>query len=169
MAEAHVLRALRLFGLRAREVRDAATAVRNAFGTPYGLVSKRVATDSVDIFGDHGHELVAVHLRYLTWEGDDDCPTSLRLKQYGELAPVVIDPRFGHGLPVIAENRVPVGAVMGLRAAGETVEAIAYEYDITPEQVDSLCQAVEQYPPARSSQACRLRGHSPHTQRPDAV
>ena len=150
LAEAHVLCSLRLLGLRMSEIRDAATAVRKAFGTPYGLVSKRIATDGVDILVEHGFgdlrrdrgELLVGHLRCLTWEGDDDCPASLRLKQYGESVPVIIDPRFGHGLPVIAANRVTVKAVTNLWEAGESVEDIAYEYDMTPEQVDSLCHAV---------------------------
>ncbi|MGW3650394.1 DUF433 domain-containing protein [Streptomyces sp. NPDC000878] len=156
VAEAHVLRSLRSLGLRMSEIREAAAAVRKAFDTPYGLVSKRIATDGVDIFVEHGfgdlrrardgqapiHEVVAGYLRYLTWEGEDDYPASLRLKQYGESVPVVIDPRFGHGLPVIAANRVTVKAVTDLWEAGENVEDIAYEYDMTPEQVDSLCHAV---------------------------
>ncbi|WLW53070.1 DUF433 domain-containing protein [Streptomyces sp. YU58] len=75
-------------------------------------------------------------------EADDDFPTSLRLRQYPASVPVVIDSRFGHGLPVIAANRVPVKAVTDLWEAGETVEEIAYEYDMTPKQVDSVCHAV---------------------------
>lgn len=138
------------------EIREAAAAVRDAFDTPYGLVSKRIATDGVDIFVEHGfgdlrrardgqvpiHDVVSGYLRYLNWEADDDFPTSLRLRQYPDSVPVVIDPRFGHGLPVIAANRVPVNAVTDLWEAGETVEEIAYEYDMTPEQVDSLSHAV---------------------------
>ncbi|WP_329275615.1 DUF433 domain-containing protein [Streptomyces sp. NBC_01451] len=155
VAEAHVLRSLRSLGLRMSEIREAAAAVRKAFDTPYGLVSKRIATDGVDIFVEHGfgdlrrardgqtpiQEVVARYLRYLTWE-DDDYPASLRLKQYGEAVPVVLDPRFGHGLPVIAANRVTVKSVTDLWEAGESVEGIAYEYDMTPEQVDLLCHAV---------------------------
>ncbi|MEU2577972.1 hypothetical protein ACIP3B_22465 [Streptomyces anulatus] len=38
VAEAHVLRSLRTWGLRMSEVREAAAAVRETFGTPYGLV-----------------------------------------------------------------------------------------------------------------------------------
>ncbi|ANS67101.1 hypothetical protein SLINC_4877 [Streptomyces lincolnensis] len=156
VAEAHVLRSLRTLGLRMSEIREAAAAVRDAFDTPYGLVSKRIATDGVDIFVEHGFgdlrrardgqvpidEVVSGYLRYLIWEADDDFPTSLRLRQYPDSVPVVIDPRFGHGLPVIAANRVPVKAVTDLWEAGETVEEIAYEYDMTPEQVDSVCHAV---------------------------
>jgi uncharacterized protein (DUF433 family) len=78
----------------------------------------------------------------LTWDAGDDFPSSLRLRQYPDSVPVLIDPRFGRGLPVIAANRVPVKAVTDLWEAGETVEDIAYEFDMSPEQVDALCHAV---------------------------
>ncbi|MFI5471296.1 DUF433 domain-containing protein [Streptomyces cacaoi] len=153
VAEAHALRSL---GLRMSEIREAAAAVRDAFDTPYGLVSKRIATDGVDIFIEHGwgdlrrardgqvpiQEVVSDYLRYLTWEQGDDFPSSLRLRQYPDSVPVVIDPRFGHGLPVVAANRVTVQAITDLWEAGESVEDIAYDYDMTPEQVDALCRAV---------------------------
>lgn len=156
VAEAYVLRSLRDLGLRMSEIREAAEAVRAAFDTPYGLVSKRIATDGVDIFVEHGlgdlrrardgqapiHEVVAEYLRYLSWEAGDEFPFSLQLRQYPATVPVVIDPRFGHGLPVIEANRVPVKALTDLWEAGESVEDIAYEYEMEPEQVDALCRAV---------------------------
>lgn len=156
VAEAYVLRSLRDLGLRMSEIREAAEAVRDAFDTPYGLVSKRIATDGVDIFVEHGlgdlrrardgqapiHEVVAEYLRYLSWEAGDEFPSSLQLRQYPSTVPVVIDPRFGHGLPVVEANRVPVKAVTDLWEAGESVEDIAYEYEMEPEQVDALCRAV---------------------------
>ncbi len=156
VAEAHVLRSLRTLGLRMSEIREAAAAVREAFDTPYGLVSKRIATDGVDIFVEHGlgdlrrardgqapiQEVVAEYLRYLTWEANDDFPSSLRLRQYGEKVPVVIDPRFGRGLPVVEANSVSVKAITDLWEAGESVEDIAYDFDMTPEQVGALCEAV---------------------------
>ncbi|MFC4035967.1 DUF433 domain-containing protein [Streptomyces polygonati] len=155
VAEAYVLRSLRNLGLRMNQIREAAGAVRDAFDTPYGLVSRRIATDGVDIFIEHGlgdlrrardgqapiREVVDQYLRYLSWDADDDFPSSLRLRQYGSV-PVVIDPRFGHGLPVVAANRVPVKAVTDLWEAGESIEDIAYEYDMDPDQVDELCRAV---------------------------
>ncbi|GAA2628615.1 DUF433 domain-containing protein [Streptomyces vastus] len=156
VAEAYVLRSLRDLGLRMTEIREAAAAVRRAFDTPYGLVSKRIATDGVDIFIDHGlgdlrrardgqapiHEVVADYLRYLSWDAGDEFPSSLRLRQYPESVPVVIDPRFGHGLPVVEANRVPVKAVTDLWDAGESIDDIAYEYDMTAEEVEELCRAV---------------------------
>ncbi|MER6772926.1 DUF433 domain-containing protein [Streptomyces bacillaris] len=156
VAEAYVLRSLRDLGLRMSEIREAAGAVRAAFDTPYGLVSRRIATDGVDIFIEHApddlrrardgqapiREVVADYLRYLSWDAGDDFPSSLRLRQYPASVPVVIDPRFGHGLPVIEANRVPVKALTDLWEAGESVEDIAYEYDMEPEQVDAVRQAV---------------------------
>ncbi|MGC2999597.1 hypothetical protein ACPF8X_14830 [Streptomyces sp. G35A] len=54
VAEAHVLRSLRTLGPRMSEIGEAVAAVRDAFDTPYGLVSKRIATDGADIFVEHG-------------------------------------------------------------------------------------------------------------------
>jgi uncharacterized protein (DUF433 family) len=155
VAEAYVLRSLRNMGLRMSQIRESAEAVRKAFDTPYGLVSHRIATDGVDIFVEQGlgdlrrardgqtpiREVVDGYLRYLSWDDGDDFPSSLRLRQYGAV-PVVIDPRFGHGLPVVSANRVPVKAVVDLWEAGESVEDIAYEYDMEPGEVAELCQAV---------------------------
>ncbi|MEU6227149.1 DUF433 domain-containing protein [Streptomyces sp. NPDC047042] len=149
VAEAHVLRSLRSLGLRMSEIREAAAAVRDAFDTPYGLVSQRIAREGVGIFIEHCHhgqgpiqEMVSDCLRYLTWEPGDDFPSSLRLRQYPDSVPVVIDLRFGHGLPVVAANRVAVNAITDLWEAGESVEDIAYDFDMTREQVDALCRAV---------------------------
>lgn len=37
---------------------------------------------------------------------------------------------------------MPVKALTDLWEAGESVEDIAYEYEMEPEQVDALCRAV---------------------------
>ncbi|MEV1062618.1 DUF433 domain-containing protein [Streptomyces sp. NPDC050263] len=134
VAEAHVLRSLRSLGLRMSEIREAAAA-----GSGPGRRGdlRRARDGQVPI-----HEVVSDYLRYLTWEPGEDFPSSLRLRQYPDSVPVVIDPRFGRGLPVVAANRVTVQAITDLWEAGETVEDIAYDYDMTPEQVDALCRAV---------------------------
>ncbi|WP_318536223.1 DUF433 domain-containing protein [Streptomyces glaucescens] len=46
------------------------------------------------------------------------------------------------GRPVVAANRVAVDAITDLREAGESVEDIAYDFDMTPGQVDALRRAV---------------------------
>ncbi|MFE2192866.1 DUF433 domain-containing protein [Streptomyces olivaceus] len=139
VAEAHALRSLRALGLRISEIREAATTARDAFATPYGLVSKRIATDGVCVLAE---DMVSDYLRDLYWKPDDDFPSGLRLtQQYPDSVPVVLDPRFGHGRPVVAANRVAVKAIIDLWEAGESVEDIAYDFDMTPEQVAELCRA----------------------------
>ena len=57
---------------------------------------------------------------------------------------IVVDPAVAFGKPVIAGTRVSVETVTELLAAGETVEAIVREYDITPQDVrDCLAYATE--------------------------
>jgi uncharacterized protein (DUF433 family) len=129
-------------GLQARDTdrqvrRDNPKQIRPPAGTAIpieGLTDQEAQTPI--------HEVVSDYLRYLNWEADDDFPSSLRLRQYPDSVPVVIDPRFGHGTPVVAANRVAVKAITDLWEAGESVEDIAYDFDMTPEQVDELCRAV---------------------------
>jgi hypothetical protein len=115
VVEAYVLRSLRDLGLTKSKVRQAAADVRKEFDTPYGLATKRIATDGVDIFihyaddnlariGDGQQpirEIINDYLRYISWDADDEFPARLRLRQYPDVAPVIIDPRFGRGAPVV--------------------------------------------------------------------
>lgn len=152
--EAYVLRALRGLGLTKRAVRDAAAEVRREFETPYALATKRIATDGIDIFVHYAdddlarigdgqrpiRDVINGRLDYITWD-TDDFPSRLRLRQYPDIAPVIIDPRFGWGAPVIETTKVPVDAVVALWLAGESLADVAYEYDLTPEQAEAICRA----------------------------
>ncbi|HWE89834.1 MAG TPA: DUF433 domain-containing protein [Pseudonocardiaceae bacterium] len=154
VVEAYVLRSLRDLGLTKSKVRQAAADVRKEFDTPYGLATKRIATDGVDIFihyaddnlariGDGQQpirEIINDYLRYISWDADDEFPARLRLRQYPDVAPVIIDPRFGRGAPVVETTKVPVDAVVDLWLAGEPLEDVAYEYDMTREQVEAICR-----------------------------
>lgn len=110
--EAYVLRTLRAdLGLKKSTIRDAAAAIRREFNTPYGLASKRIVTDGIDIFIEHAgrelaraadgqtpiREMIEGDLRYISWDSEHDTPTRLRLRQYSDVAPVIIDPRFAWG------------------------------------------------------------------------
>lgn len=154
VVESYVIRSLRELGLPLPKIREAVTAVREEFGTPYGLATRRIATDGVDIFTEiQGGELVRAHdrqqpfreviedyLRYVHWPAGDQFPDRLRLRQYPDVAPVVIDPRFGRGSPVVEQNRVQVDAIVGMWRAGESLETVAEEYGLTRDQVEAVCQ-----------------------------
>jgi uncharacterized protein (DUF433 family) len=152
--EAYVLRTLRVdHRLKKSTVRDAAAAIRREFRTPYGLATKRIATDGIDIFIEHaGRELARAFdgqapirdmiksaLKYITWD-PDETPNRLQLRQYSDVAPVIIDPRFAWGAPVIEANRVPVNAVVDLWRAGESIQTVADEYGLTSEQAEAICR-----------------------------
>jgi uncharacterized protein (DUF433 family) len=152
--EAYVLRSLRDLGLTKQKIRAAAADVRKEFDTPYGLATKRIATDGIDIFvhyadddivrvGDNQRpirEVISNYLEYIKWDTADSFPSRLRLSQYPDVAPVIIDPRFGWGAPVLESTKVPVDAVVDLWLAGESLEDVAYEYDMTREQVEAICR-----------------------------
>jgi uncharacterized protein (DUF433 family) len=50
-------------------------------------------------------------------------------------ARIEIDPQRCHGKPVVRGTRTPASVVLGALAAGDSVDAIARDYDITPEDV----------------------------------
>jgi uncharacterized protein (DUF433 family) len=153
--EAYVLRTLREeLRLKKSTVREAAAAIRREFRTPYGLATKKVATDGVDIFIEHARddlaravdgqvpikEIIEGDLRYITWDANGDAPARLRLRQYSDIAPVIIDPRFAWGAPVVESNRVPVDTVVNLWRSGESIHVVANEYGLTDEQVEEICR-----------------------------
>lgn len=152
--EAYVLRSLRNLGLSKKKIRDAAAAVRHEFKTSYGLATQRIATDGIDIFVSYAdgdlvrahdwqapiREIIDEHLRYITWDEVDGSPMRLTLRQYPNLAPVVIDPRFGWGAPVITTNNVQVDMVVKLWRAGESLDAVAEEYGLTRDVAEAICR-----------------------------
>lgn len=152
--EAYVLRSLRDLGLTKSKIRRAAADVRREFDTPYGLATKRIATDGIDIFvhyadddlarvGDRQfpiRDVINDYLKYIIWDHGDDFPARLRLRQYSDVAPVIIDPRFGWGAPVVEATKVPVDAVVDLWLAGESIDDVADEYNMAREQVEAICR-----------------------------
>jgi uncharacterized protein (DUF433 family) len=154
VVEAYVLRSLRNLGLSPTKIADAAAEVREQFDTEYGLASRRIATDGVDVFihyletdeiaraGDRQmpfRELINDYLHYILWEEDDDFPTRLTLRMYDPaIAEVVIDPRFAWGAPIVEPAKIPVTAVLGMWRAGESADVVASEYGLTVEQVQAL-------------------------------
>jgi uncharacterized protein (DUF433 family) len=154
MVEAYVLRSLRNLGLSTEKVRSAAAEIRREFDNEYGLASRRIVTDGVDIFvhyldsdelaraGDRQipiRHVIADYLRYITWTEADEFPSRLTLRRYDPaVAKVVIDPRFAWGAPVVEPANVPVSAILGLWRAGETSKVVADEYGLTVAQVEAL-------------------------------
>lgn len=153
IVEAYVLRSMRVLGLSKSKIRAAVGEARREFGTMYALAHKRVRTDGVDLFlqfapdeltrvGDHQRpirDVLELYLRDISFEAQDDWATKLRLRRYGDTN-VVIDPRFAWGSPVIQPSGAPVEAVVKLWKAGEPMEAVAEEFGLSRDVVESVCR-----------------------------
>ncbi len=48
---------------------------------------------------------------------------------------ITIDPKICHGKPIIRGTRTPVTVVLGALAGGDSIEQIAKDYDITPDDI----------------------------------
>jgi uncharacterized protein (DUF433 family) len=48
---------------------------------------------------------------------------------------ITMDPEVRFGKPCIAETRIDVATIVGAIAAGESVDSVAREYQLTSEQV----------------------------------
>ncbi len=155
LIEAYVLHSLRELGLTMHTVRSAAKAVRREFDTPYGLATRKIATDGVDIFIHYAEEddlarasdgqrpiraIIEDYLRYIDWDVDD-VARRLRLPQFPTNAPVIMDPDYAFGQPVLATEKVPVEAIVNLWRAGEPMETVADEYELDRTTVEDLCRA----------------------------
>jgi uncharacterized protein (DUF433 family) len=113
----------------------------------FGFLNQEIVHDgTVAYFRDHEelervvngqYAFFAVVREYLRpFEMDDD---GLVFRYRVErLAGVVIDPRFNAGRMMFEDSGVPLFAVAGLLSAGETVEVVAGEFGITPEQAASV-------------------------------
>jgi uncharacterized protein (DUF433 family) len=156
LVEAYVLRNLRDLGLSTKAIRGAALRVREEFRTPYGLATRRIATDGIDIFIHYAQEdelarasdgqrpiraVIEDYLRYIDWDIRDGAARRLRLPQFPATAPVMIDPDYAFGQPVLADRKVPVEAVVRLWRAGERMSTVAAEYELDRETVEDLCRA----------------------------
>jgi uncharacterized protein (DUF433 family) len=149
VVEAFVLRALRNLHFTRRQILEAAEGIRREFHDDFGLVRPNVGHDGVEIFIEVGPELyrakdrqqvfretVEGFTRCIQWIGND--PQRLKLEHFGN---VILDPRFGWGRPVVEDNKVPIEAILGLWRAGESLAAIADEFEMKRRDVERLVQA----------------------------
>jgi uncharacterized protein (DUF433 family) len=151
MAEAHVLEALRLAGVRVARIRPALNRLAEQFGREYVLVAPNLATDGIDVLWDfsrteegqglmEGHtgqlvmrEIVEDYLRYLTW-ADDGFPRMLEFR-HCQPSKVVIDPYRGFGQPIFEGSRARVRDVANMLAAGEDPQVVADEHGVSLDDV----------------------------------
>jgi uncharacterized protein (DUF433 family) len=159
LVEAHVLRIIReTHEVKLDKVRNALDYMSQQFDTVHPLVMKRFQTDGVDLFVDQVDRLVNVSrsgqlamretLKHLLTRVEWDVNgLASRFFPITELVPepesdkiIFLDPAIRFGKPVIAGKGVPTDVIAELYNAGDSIEAIADEYDCSPLQVKIAIQ-----------------------------
>jgi uncharacterized protein (DUF433 family) len=62
----------------------------------------------------------------------------------GKNEPVVVDPDYGFGLPVVVGSGVRTESIAEQYYAGDKVEHIAYDFNVTQEQIESALKLESQ-------------------------
>lgn len=154
LIEAHVLRSLRSeHGVSVKALRSALTYAEKHLGIARLLLRPELRTDAGRVFLERYGELIELsasgqiamrrlfdeHLKRIEW---DSSRFPLRLFPFVSPAtptderPIVIDPRIAFGRPVVIKAGVSTSAIAERIDAGETVEAIAADYDLGPSEIE---------------------------------
>jgi uncharacterized protein (DUF433 family) len=153
LIEAHVLRSLRTeHGVAIREVRKAIKYAERTLKIERLLMNQDLRTHAGEVFlVEYGklinlsasgqmamRRLLEEHLKRVEW---DQWQFPVRLYPYVSPEPtaerpIAIDPDIAFGRPVVLRAGVATEAIAGRIDAGETVEALAEDYDLKPEEIE---------------------------------
>jgi uncharacterized protein (DUF433 family) len=154
LIEAHVLRSLRTdHGVSVKEVRQALRYAEHVLGIDRLLLRKELCTDGGKLFLDRYGELINLsasgqlamrkifdeHLKRIEW---DTKQFPLRLYPFVSIErltperPIVIDPAIAFGRPMVRRKGVSTRIIAERIDAGETVNDLAADYDLTPAEIE---------------------------------
>lgn len=151
LVEAHVLAALRRFhGVRMNAIRKAVAYAEHEMQVSNLLLRDELRTGLGEIFWETIFGYVNLSRsgqiairkiveRYLSRVERDMSRLPMRLYPLIEAAPesrsVVIDPRVSFGQPTVDGSGVPTAIIVQLIDAGEEMEGVAHEFDLSIDQV----------------------------------
>jgi len=154
LIEAHVLRSLRTdHGVSVKALRHAVRYAEEALRIERLLLRKELSTKGGEIFLERYGKLINLsasgqlamrrifgdHLRRVEW---DSRRFPIRLYPFlssemtGVERPISIDPRVAFGRPVVARQRISTRVIAERIDAGETVQALAADYDLTVPEIE---------------------------------
>lgn len=154
LIEAHVLRALRTeHGVAIAELRKAIAYAEKSLHIDRLLLRQELRTHAGQVFLDRYAELINLgasgqlalrkvleeHLRRVEW---DEWQFPVRLYPYVDSSQrtaerqIAIDPKVAFGRPVLLRAGVSTAAIADRIDAGESVEALAEDYDLSREEVE---------------------------------
>jgi uncharacterized protein (DUF433 family) len=152
LAEAQVYQAFKEAGLSMQAITSAMENVRKELG-PRMLQKDVLAHDGSEILmnlaasGDPSWtrardmqgglpKVIEIGLKPISWD-EAGLPETVRLTAYGS-APVIADYRYSFGQPIIEGTMVRAENVVSMFKAGDTIETVAEEMDISPTIVESI-------------------------------
>jgi uncharacterized protein (DUF433 family) len=154
LIEAHVLRALRTdHGVAIGELRKAIAYAEKALNIDRLLLRQELRTHAGQVFLDRYAQLINLsasgqlalrkvleeHLKRVDW---DEWKFPVRLYPYTgadrapQDRPIAIDPKISFGRPVLLRAGVSTAAIADRIDAGETVEALAEDYDLSRDEIE---------------------------------
>ncbi len=155
LTEAFVLQAARAAGVPRHRIRPGVEAVKEELGLEHALASRLLYTDGAELLVRYAaedddlevartrqrqlSETVKHQLHLITYAGDGYA-ARLQLPGYGP-AEVVVDPAVAFGYPVVKGKGTRVKDVLERFWAGESLRAIAYDFDLNEEAVEALLRA----------------------------
>ena len=154
LIEAHVLRSLRTeHGVPVQALRQALAYAKKHLRVQRLLLRKELCTNAGQVFLDRYGRLINLsasgqlamrrvfeaHLKRVEWDEwmfpvrlypfvSTDTPTQDR--------PIAIDPNISFGRPVVLRMGIATAAIAGRIDAGEVVEDIAEDYELSPDEVE---------------------------------
>jgi uncharacterized protein (DUF433 family) len=154
LIEAHVLRAFRTeHGVALVEFRKAMAFAEKKLHLYRLLLSPELRTHAGQVFLDRYVDLINLsasgqlamrkmfeeHLQRVEW---DEWQFPVRLYPYIESTqrssdrPIAIDPLVAFGRPIVRRMGISTAAIADRIDAGETVRALAEDYDLSPEEIE---------------------------------
>jgi uncharacterized protein (DUF433 family) len=156
-AEAFVLSSFRKAGLPLQRIRPAVEILAKEIGVEHALASKSLYTDGAEVLFDYGKhsglkdlmdltvvrtqqrqftKVVEGYLKRIEF-GGDGWAESIHLSTYST-AEVIVDPRVGFGLPVLATGGARVEDLVERFQAGDSVSELASDFGVPPSQVEDV-------------------------------
>lgn len=159
LAEAWIVRAFTRAGVPVARMRPALEQLRSQIGIEHALASDQLQTDGAEILWDlqekdaafkdnrlvivrHGQatfgEVVREHLKHVDY--GDGYVRQLRIPR-ADGADLTVDPRINFGQPTLTGYGIRRDAILDRISAGETIDHVAFDYDLPPETVANLALA----------------------------
>jgi uncharacterized protein (DUF433 family) len=142
---------LKDLGFSLRKIRIIVANCQEQLRVSHPLASLAFKTDGRDIFVSRGGRLVDVLRRKGAQAWEEVLDPFLQTLDYqdefarrwwplGKDKPILVDPDFGFGLPVIAGSGVRTEIILERFQAGDLPEQIAEDFNLTPVQVERALQ-----------------------------